>query len=61
MVAFIFQVKTDPNQAIKQACLRKKLYYKTFDPIPKNENAESAESFIKFSVKLPAFPVMFTD
>ena len=47
MVAFIFKVKTDPNQAIKQVCLRKKLYYKTFDPIPKNENAESAESFVK--------------
>ena len=24
-MAFIFQVKTDPNEAIKQACLRKKL------------------------------------
>ena len=32
MVAFIFQVKADPNQAIKQVCLRKKLYYKTFAP-----------------------------
>ena len=26
IVAFTFQVQTDPNQAIKQACLRKKLY-----------------------------------
>ena len=26
MVAFIFQVKTEPNQAIKQARLCKKLY-----------------------------------
>ena len=47
MAVFIFKMKTDPNQAIKQVCLRKKLYYKTFDPIPKNENAESAESFVK--------------
>ena len=71
-----FQVKTDPNQVIKQTCLRKKFttrpllpfleikevslaithYLKNFppiprfvsDPIPKNENAESAESFITF-------------
>ena len=30
IVVSIFQAKTDPNQARQQACLRKKLYYKTF-------------------------------
>ena len=31
MMASIFKVKTDPNQAIKSACLRKKLYYNIFE------------------------------
>ena len=30
IVASIFQVKTDPNQAIKEVCLLERLYYKIF-------------------------------
>ena len=48
----IFQVKTDPNQAIKQACLRKKLYYKTFPKLYKTLlqelSANSAFSFFLY-------------
>ena len=32
-MASIFKVKTDPNQPIKQACLRKKLYTRPLLPI----------------------------